>query len=415
MNTTTVNAPCAVTPTGTITLIPQWAVELRRSIDDAPPEQRCDIIAKVFGLRPPSDLPRPGEVAHYEHRDWDRLASDFGLEVHAKTTHSHMFRHRIFRFIVLSPAGTSGDVRGAMNAMSDFRTSYRCEVANLLVAVDVALQDPASNLKSFQAFREDVTLSMNDEKLPVMSGKMIDSKSKLGLLEPLSNLVKYLRIIKSEFGISFDNVFDMIGRSGPETEKCLQYAKNSSLVHDMDVSSEIVASVRDFLEVLRKEDRFRREQKRAERDARYSSKPQEVAPVIDPAVKYKEDYAKYTSQLDHFNKVIADGITAVTRLKMPTPPIADYRSRDEKIANLTTDLSETEKELVDANDKIEELQRQLYESEATNPWEGNMRELVTKLTPLLQDTDLQTLVRNLAEAKKRLNDADLLLAAAKKG
>jgi hypothetical protein len=72
-----------------------------------------------------------------------------------------------------------------------------------------------------------------------------------------------------------------------------------------------------------------------------------------------------------------------------------------------------EKELSDANDRAEALQQQLHESEATNPWESNMWDLVIKLTTLLADSDISTLVVNLAAAKKHLHEASQLLGASR--
>jgi hypothetical protein len=143
----------------------EWAWDLKAKIEGCEPERRCDLVATIFGLRKPSELPRPGEVAQYNLRDWYKLASEFGLVEAGRTTHSYMFRHGLLRFILLTPAGTSGDIRGQMNAMGDFRSSYRGEIANLLVLVDKTMMKAASLGKSFEEFKNDTLTSMNVEKL----------------------------------------------------------------------------------------------------------------------------------------------------------------------------------------------------------------------------------------------------------
>ena len=399
----------ATPPTTEILPRPKWAMDLRQQIDECPPERRLDLIADVFEMRKPSELPRPGECAHFALRDWEKLAHEFGMIEHAKTTHSYLFRHKMLRFITLSPAGTSSDVRGSMNAMSDFRSSYRSDVSNLLVAVDVALSNSSTNSKSFSEFKVDILLSMNDEKLPVPTIRIAESKDKLGLMEPLTTMVKYLRIIKTEFGISYDNVFKALNMAGDNAQKCLHFAKNSTLVHDMKVASDMVASVRDYLEMLRKEDRIAKEKKRSEREARNESKTVEPARVITAESRYQEDVARYGNEVRRLNGIIGASLGALADLPTPKPPAADYSQHEEKINRLTSDLEETEKELVESNDKIEALQQSLYESEMTNPWEGRMCDLVAKLTALLADNDITNLLTNLGQARKRLAEAAKLI------
>lgn len=408
---TSLAAPSPTTTNAT----PSWAITLHDGILSSAPARRLDVIAAFFGCVPPSELPRPGDVVSYNLQQWRDLAVRLGMFEDEQTKHAHVFRHRILRRVVIAPAGTTGDFRSQMNCLSDFRLSYKMELSKLLTLSEMFLTD----------FKRDVQASSSDEFRVLMLAAIEKdevfrqpeankARKRLGLVVPLADVTKYLKIIKTEFNQSSRQVLEALWLDSEQLQQLLIYVSNERMLGCVDVSIEVFEGVKDLLETLRKNERMQKEQKRAEREQRHAQKPPPppAAAPLTPRQLFDQAGRRHAEALKAQQDIVSEALKRMAAIPLPPFPRADEEAvkaaqaeRDAVIA----DRIETEAELQDTLNKVESLQQMLIESEATNPWESRMRQLVQKLSEKLADNDITKLIFNLDESRKLLAEAALLL------
>jgi hypothetical protein len=93
----------------------------------------------IYGIPLPEQMPRPGQVAGWTHREWIGWATAHGFEEVPRSKHAYQYRHRLAPFLLLSMSSSPGDFRWSMATATDFRFAVLSALGrlggNLYVAV----------------------------------------------------------------------------------------------------------------------------------------------------------------------------------------------------------------------------------------------------------------------------------------
>jgi hypothetical protein len=95
--------------------------------------------AAIYGVPLPENMPRPGAVAGWTHREWIGWATSYGFEEVPRSKHAYQYRHRLVPWLLLSMSSSPGDHRWAMATATDLRFAVGAAInrlgANLYIAV----------------------------------------------------------------------------------------------------------------------------------------------------------------------------------------------------------------------------------------------------------------------------------------
>jgi len=427
MGTRTRKVPMTTTTDPTIPADrPDWRPRWRRILTDTSVhiDERLDFVAAMNGLAPVSTMPRPSQVASWSISDWRDFAKTLGLEELPQTKHQIAFAHPRIPFLRFGRASSTSENNSSMNLMQDLRRNYRKLLSDILTIAAFTFKDVENN-EVITEFDFRLRLKKNVED-PAFLNSIITAKTKLfemqhsalGLSVPIANLFKYLRVIRTEFGFSYRNTLNKVlsdeideaAKQDVITRIC-----NSEMIADTGcaTTSELLSGVKDYLDVLRAEERQRKELKRAERAARNAPKQSAPAEAFKPLVKTQQQVFEETNtaikkSIETQTRIAFEALKRLDALQLQAFPGGDTEALkvalaerdDERQANAMA-----EKEIDAANDRIKALEQLLEESELTNPWEGRMQTLALSLQRLLSDNDITKLIFNLDEARKLVADA----------
>ena len=101
--------------------------------------------AAIFGLPMTHQMPRPGAVASWTHREWIGWATAHGFEEVPRSKHAYQYRHRLASWLLLSMSSSPGDHRWSMATATDLRFSVDAAIKRLGANLYIAVQVMATN------------------------------------------------------------------------------------------------------------------------------------------------------------------------------------------------------------------------------------------------------------------------------
>lgn len=261
--------------------------------------------AQLYGLPLPQQMPRPGQVAAWTHREWIGWAVGHGFEEVPRSKHAYQYRHRLVPALLLSMSSSPGDFRWSMATATDLRFSVDQAVKRLAANLHVACLAVAANVERHPstAARERLRL-LRDELLKAgdrdTALRWVAEHGDLtwerfDLVEPDPEGVGAMRsafaCLDKEFSLSPRAA---LRRLGYAQEEAALIAKRlaSSTASDL-LPGDLRGDLEELLDRLREEAAAEEQAKAAERARRESvpvaTEPVPAVPAVDLQAELRQD------------------------------------------------------------------------------------------------------------------------------
>jgi len=260
--------------------------------------------AAIFGLPMAHQMPRPGAVASWTHREWIGWATAHGFEEVPRSKHAYQYRHRLAPWLLLSMSSSPGDHRWSMATATDLRFSVDAAIKRLGANLSIAVQVMATNTDRHPsaAARERLRLLRQ-----VLAEASTDREAALrwvathgdvtwehfDRIEPDAETVGAIRALFTTLQKEFDlSPRAALRRLGHDQDEAALISKRVSSASDL-LPGDLLESLEELVDRLREEHAaFERD-----KDALRAARPgEEIAtpgspetPPADPAVELRQE------------------------------------------------------------------------------------------------------------------------------
>ncbi|MBA3684832.1 MAG: hypothetical protein H0W72_06275 [Planctomycetes bacterium] len=318
--------------------------------------------AGIYGLPMPSDMPRPGTVAAWTHREWIGWATGRGFEEVPRSKHAYQYRHRLAPWLLLSMSSSPGDHRWSMATATDMRFAVDAAIKRLGANLYIAVQVVATNTERHPS-------SAARERLRLLRAALLDASTDrdaalrwvavhgdatwdhFDLVAPDPEMVGAVRALFGTLAKEFDcSPRAALRRLGHDAETAALLSKRLSGSTSSDLlPGDLQESLEDLVDGLREERGSLERAKDAARAARPGEdlgatiQPSATASV-DPAAELRQDLRRRLEVLrasaDAVARAAADVIAGIEAAALSTPDDLE-RLRSEN-AELTRRLAEVQ-------------------------------------------------------------------------
>jgi len=306
--------------------------------------------AAIFRLPMPQQMPRPGAVSSWTHREWIGWATAQGFEEVPRSKHAYQYRHRLAPWLLLSMSSSPGDHRWSMATATDLRFSIDAAIKRLGANLYIAVQAMATNTERHPsaASRERLRLLRHalgeastdrDAALRWVATHGDVSWENFDRIEPDAETVGAIRALFATLQKEFDlSPRAALRRLGHDQDEAALIAKRVTSSSDL-LPGDLLDSLEDLLDGLREERAAHERAKDALRAARPGEEiaaPGAAAPAADPALELRQELRRRIEVLraaaDEAAKLIhrasAEAIALVENAAL-TPPDEVERLRAE--------------------------------------------------------------------------------------
>jgi len=258
----------------------------------------------IYGLPRPEEMPRPGAVAGWTHREWIGWATAHGYEEVPRSKHAYQYRHRLAPWLLLSMSSSPGDHRWSMATATDQRFVVDAAAkrlgANLYVAVQVVTTNPERHPSTavrerLRALRAALVEAGSDRETALrwVAEHGDVPWEHFDRIEPDAATVGAVRTLFAVLLKEFDlSPRAALRRLGHEAEDAALLAKRISSASDL-LPGDVQESLEELVDRLREERTAHERAKDAVRAARPADLPDAgaslAAPASDPAADLRQE------------------------------------------------------------------------------------------------------------------------------
>lgn len=352
--------------TATAVVLPQEILDLRARLASSNIIERCDAAAEFAGVPTYDDFPRPGEAAHWSHRDWADWAKEAGFNVDHTEVGRLLIQHRMMPNARVA-ISEGGEWRSNMNGMAELRRAWTGAhdtfARSLAFAIDGILSGRYANpcvgaLKPLRAFidwlgnERDALKRDLDEQGKEASHTLISEADRLAADEA----PKVLRTLREEAKMGLREALAGAAESLMTAQEfdilCKRFGSSTKVV-PFPGCAIVVQQIRDVISVFRESARAEKEAKRREREAERAAKDLAKMPGSKEFHDRQEREARAAllrgqDDIDHHLKALMQAVNrqrgAIDSVKMPDYP-AEQAAAIEAGKEAQAKLAELEKRL----------------------------------------------------------------------
>lgn len=254
--------------------------------------------AALYGLPMPEQMPRPGAVAAWTHREWIGWAVGHGFEEVPRSKHAYQYRHRLVPWLLLSMSSSPGDHRWSMATATDMRFAVDMAVKRLAANAYIACQVVGANVERHPSTAARERLRLLRHAL-ITAGTDRESAlryiavhgdltwERFDLVEPDAEIVAEIRTAAAALQKEFDlSPRAALRRIGYDQDEAALLAKRLAANAGSDLlPGDLLDALEELIDRLREERAAYEHAKERLRDGRPADLP-EAAPSIpqeDPA------------------------------------------------------------------------------------------------------------------------------------
>ncbi len=263
--------------------------------------------ATIYGLPMPEQMPRPGQVAGWTHREWIGWAVAHGFEEVPRSKHAYQYRHRLAPALLLSMSSSPGDFRWSMATATDLRFAVDAMIKKLAANLYIAVQIVAANVERHPSGGARERLRLLRRELLAASDRETALRwvaehgdltwDRFDLVEPDAEAVGAIRAavaaLQKDFDLSPRAALRRLGY-GQDEAALLAKRLSSSTVSDL-LPGDLVEHLEELVDRLREERASEEAAKEALRAARPADAPVpavEAASAVDPMALARQDLRK---------------------------------------------------------------------------------------------------------------------------